>query len=259
MTQFFVNIPYPILHDRLDDVIAKGLHPEIVLDASTLDRLDRKEAQRLAERLTKEGRDNTLHGPFRDLSPGGVDPKVRAVTRERLDQTMDLAGVFSPKCVLFHSGYDPWRFHGHERLWLQNSLETWRALVEKAEEIDVTIAVENVFERTPATLSALLERIASPHFRHCFDVGHHHVFGTTPIDMWIRTMAPQVAEIHLHDNTGAKDDHLPIGQGNIDFITLVRLVRQHVEPEPLFCLEPGREEDLEPSIRGFLRLTNILT
>jgi len=255
MTRFFVNIPYPILQDRVDDIIARGLHPEIVLDASSLDQLDRREAQRLAEKLHKEGRDNTLHGPFRDLSPGGVDPKIQAVTRERLGQTMELAGVFRPKCVIFHSGYDPWRFHSHERVWLQNSLETWTPPVKKAEEIDVTLAVENVFETTPVLLSALVDRIASPHFRYCFDVGHHHVFGKQPIDDWIRTMGPHVAEIHLHDNMGTADDHLPIGSGTIDFPRVFRLLRQYLEVEPIFCLEPGREEYLDTIIRAFMQLT----
>jgi len=254
MERFFVNIPYPMLSARVKDAVARRLFPEIVLDASTLDRLDRKAALRLAKRLREKGIENTIHGPFRDLSPGGADPKIRAVTKERLYQTMELAEIFRPRCVVFHSGYDPWRFQGYERLWLKNSVETWGPVVERAEEIRITLAVENVFDNTPTPILSLLEHIGSPRLRHCLDVGHLNVYGNTPMDQWVKTMAPYIVEIHLHDNTGDRDDHLPLGEGNIDFLKLRRLIRQHVKDRPLYSLEPAREEDLEASIRGFMQL-----
>ncbi len=252
--RYFVNIPYPILCDRIDEIVARGLPPEIVLDASTLDIPDPEKARRSAQKLRKAGLENTIHGPFKDLSPGGVDPKIQAVTRERFLQTIELAEIFKPRCVVFHSGYDPWRFQGYEHLWLKNSVETWKPLVERAEGIDTILAVENVFEKEPTTLLSLLEHIQSPRFRHCFDVGHLNVFADTPMEEWIETMAPYIAEIHLHDNDSSTDDHLPLGKGSIDFPLLSRLIRRYMKTRPIHSLEPSREEDLEASIQGFLQL-----
>jgi sugar phosphate isomerase/epimerase len=253
MERFFVNVPYPMLIARLEELVTRGLCPEIVFDAYDLDRIDRKEAHRVAETLQKKGLERTMHGPFRDLSPGGADPKVRAVTRERIDQTLELAEILGPLCVVFHSGYDPWRFQGYERLWLRNSVETWTPALERAERIDTTLAVENVFEKTPATILSLVKRFGSPRFRHCLDVGHHNVFADMPMDQWIKTMASYIVEIHLHDNTKERDDHLPPGEGNIDFSMLSRLVHRYVRVKPIYSLEPGREEELEASIQGFFR------
>jgi sugar phosphate isomerase/epimerase len=251
MERFFVNVPYSMLLARIDEVVARGLLPEIVLGAASLDRLDRKRARGLAKRLHREGLENTIHAPFRDLSPGGADPKIRAVTRERLDQTMDVAEIFRPRCVVFHPGFDPWRFEGYERLWLRNSVETWAPVVERAGRVDITVAIENVFEKEPTTIRSLVEQIGSPHFRHCLDVGHLHVFADTSMADWMIIMAPHIVEIHLHDNTGTRDQHLPMGMGNIDFSLLFRLIRQYVKEKPIYALEPSREEDLEASIRGF--------
>jgi sugar phosphate isomerase/epimerase len=254
LERFFVNIPYSILLARCEEVVARGLNPEIVLDASVLDNLDKAEAHQLAKSLDEKGLENTLHGPFRDLSPGGVDPKVLAVTRERIDQTIGVAEIFRAKRVVFHSGYDPWRYQGYEHLWVQNSMETWKPFVLKAERIRTTLAIENVFEKTPVTLLSLLERIGSPHFRHCLDVGHLNVFGDTPPNQWVEAMVAYIVEIHLHDNNADNDDHLPLGEGNIEFPILFRLIRRYLGDKPIYSLEPNREEDLEPSIEGFLRL-----
>jgi sugar phosphate isomerase/epimerase len=256
LRRFFVHVPYRAFVDRFEDVITRGLSPEIVLDGMTLDGFDRREAQGLAEKLHTEGLETTIHGPFSDLSPGGADPKVLAVTRERFDQTMAVAEIFRPQCVVFHPGYDPWRFQGYEDVWLENSLETWALVVERAGRIDVTVAIENVFEKNPTTILSLLEGIQSPHFRHCLDVGHINLFGNIPMAQWVEAMAPYIAEIHVHDNRGEKDDHLPIGRGDIDFRRLFRLIRRYAKDEPVWCLEPNHEDDIEPSIRAFTKLMN---
>jgi sugar phosphate isomerase/epimerase len=254
MMPFLVNIPYSMLRVRFEEVLAAGLLPEIVFDASTLDNLNKKEARELAQRLRQRGLENTIHGPFRDLSPGGDDPKIRAVTRERLRQTLDLAEIFKPRCVVFHPGYDPWRFQDHNQFWLDRSAETWKPIVERAARMDTILALENVFEKIPTTILSLLERIASPNFGHCLDIGHFNVFAATTIENWVRTMAPHIVEIHLHDNMGETDDHLPIGQGNIDFKRFSRLIDRYLEDQPLWSLEPVREQDLEPSIQGLAQL-----
>jgi sugar phosphate isomerase/epimerase len=253
MSRFFVNVPFSMLLDRVDEAIARTILPEIVLDAAMLDGFDQKEAQRLADSLKSNGLENTLHGPFRDLSPGGVDSRILTVTRQRIDQTMEVAEILRPRCIVFHSGFDPWRYRGYEDVWLERSQETWARALEKAQEIHSTLAIENVFERTPDNLVSLIERMGSPRFRHCFDVGHLNAFGDTPLERWVESTAPYIAEIHLHDNTGDGDDHLPMGKGNIDFPLLFRLVRDHIREEPIYNLEPEREEDLEPSIQGFLQ------
>jgi sugar phosphate isomerase/epimerase len=133
-------------------------------------------------------------------------------------------------------------------------VETWKPIVEQAERIDTTLAVENVFEKTPTTILSLLEHINSPRFRHCLDIGHFNVFADTTIEDWVRTMAPYIVETHLHDNMGGTDNHLPIGQGNIDFQSLSRLIDRYVADPPLWSLEPAREEDLEPTIHAFVQL-----
>ena len=73
MPLIHVNVPYPMLLQRIDFVLRNRIHPEIYFSAEDLDAYEEKEMEHLAETLRENGLETTFHGPFMDLSPGGVD------------------------------------------------------------------------------------------------------------------------------------------------------------------------------------------
>ncbi|HUL30790.1 MAG TPA: sugar phosphate isomerase/epimerase family protein [Thermodesulfobacteriota bacterium] len=243
MTVIHVNVPYPMLLERIHFVIEKRIHPEIYFSAEDLDGCPEEDVEQLSKKLQENRLETTLHGPFMDLSPGGVDRKVKDVTRERLSRTIRLARYLAPKMIVFHPGYESWKFDGDVRLWLENSLQTWRPLVREAEEMGLTFAVENVFEESPDPIKHLLEEIHSPHFRFCFDAGHHHVFAKTPLHVWMEALGGFLGEVHLHDNHGERDEHLPVGEGGFDFNQFFSLLSQY-KLNPLYTIEPHEEAHL---------------
>ena len=64
-------------------------------------------------------------------------------------------------------------------------------------------------------LCEIREKLNSPKVRFCFDTGHYNI-GEKRDDI-LKDIAPDIAEFHIHDNFGKTDDHLPPGDGNIDF------------------------------------------
>ncbi len=252
MTAVFINVPYAMLLQRIDFVIQYRLYPEIYFSADDLDACHEEEARHLSEILGQNGLPCTIHGPFMDLSPGGVDRKIKEVTIERFFRTLELATLFQSKGIVFHPGYEKWKFDGDVQLWLESSLQTWRPIVKEAKERKLTIAIENVYEENPDTLRMLLKEIDSPHFRFCFDTGHHHVFSRAPLSLWVQSMKEFFHEIHLHDNHGEMDDHLPIGEGTFDFNELFSLFSRW-NVTPLFTLEPHEETHLWRSLQAFKR------
>jgi sugar phosphate isomerase/epimerase len=60
-------------------------------------------------------------------------------------------------------------------------------------------------------------------------------------------------EVHLHDNRKTADDHLPVGDGEIDFDLFMRLVHDY-RVSLIYTVEPHRVEDLERSIEGCKRM-----
>ena len=54
----------------------------------------------MAGSLRDHGLEITFHSPFMDLSPGGVDRRVKQVTSET-SKVIELAGFFKPKNIVF--------------------------------------------------------------------------------------------------------------------------------------------------------------
>jgi len=99
-----INIPFTMLYESyLETFIEYGLNPEIGLDAAALDRFSMADFSRIAEKFHKNSRTVTFHGPFIDLSAGSPDPAVRRITRQRLEQLLELVPLFKPLSVMMPS------------------------------------------------------------------------------------------------------------------------------------------------------------
>ena len=219
-----IHVPYEKIGDYLNFILDNKLNLEIYFSGRGLDAADADSIRALRDTLTHNP-SLSFHAPFMDLCPGAVDSKVRAVTVERFNQVMDIAEILEPRSIVFHSGYEKWKYALETELWLRKSLETWLPLNERAAKLGVKIAIENIFEDEPSNLKLLMERMASENFGICFDAGHCNLFSKLSLAAWLDTLAPWIVELHLHDNDKSSDQHLPIGDGIVDFATLFAAVR----------------------------------
>jgi sugar phosphate isomerase/epimerase len=255
LRQVQVNIPFKMLYDSyLDRFLGYELNPEIGIDAEALELFDFSDFQRIAEKLQARDLSITLHGPFIDLSAGSSDPAIKAVTRNRFEQLLKLVPVFRPRAVVCHAGYD-WKRYGYAREeWIESSLDTWSWLAGSLVEQGSRLMLENVYEDEPRDIGIFLERLESRKVGFCLDAGHLFAFGNGKLETWLKALGPYIGQLHLHDNHGSNDEHLPLGQGGIDFKHLFNhLISQNL-PRPMITLEPHREEDLWPSLEYLAKL-----
>ena len=256
MTVIHINVPYSMLLHRIHFALKNRICPEIYFSGEDLDAHQKKDIKYLADILHQNELEITLHGPFMDLSPGGVDRKVKEVTLNRFTKVMELARYFKPKTIVFHPGYEKWKFDGNVKLWLESSLQTWKPLVEKAEKMGSVLAIENVFEETPDSIQNLLEEIDSPYLRFCFDTGHHHVFSKAPFSIWLGALGRYLIEVHLHDNHKEMDEHLPVGEGGFDFKGFFNLLSQF-KLSPIYTIEPHEEAHLWRGLEAAKKFINV--
>jgi sugar phosphate isomerase/epimerase len=210
------HIPFQRIPEYIEFIRRERLDLEIYFGSAVLDGVTMHEVRAVKDTLGHAS-SLSIHAPFMDLSPGAVDSRVRAATIERFSQILDVSEVLRPEAVVFHSGYEKWKYALKVDLWLEKSLETWRPLNERAAGIGVKVAIENIFEDEPSNLKFLMESMASENFGVCFDTGHFNLFSKVSIDEWMDALNPHILELHLHDNDKQADQHRAMGEGTFDF------------------------------------------
>ncbi len=239
-----IHVPYEKIGDHIDFILRNKLNLEIYFNSDSLDSVAPEAIRSLRDALDYKP-SLSFHAPFMDLCPGAVDSGIRAVTTARFNQTLDIAEILKPGCIVFHSGYEKWKYALQTDLWLRKSIETWRPLNERAQGIGTKIAVENIFEDEPTNLKLLMDEMASGNFGICFDAGHCNLFSSIPFEKWLETLTPHIIELHLHDNDKSSDQHLPVGDGDIDFATLFAAVKGR---ECVYTIEAHSPEDVLKSM-----------
>lgn len=247
LENLYVHLPYRALGSYLPFILEHRLQPEIAFLAEDFSASLIPDLRALAGTLARAGLSVTVHAPFMDLNPGALDPLVRDITLRRYRQTLDAAAVLGAGIVVFHPGFDRWRYAGQGRLWVERNLRFWPELIPIAEAQETRMALENIFEEEPSTLAALVAELDSNWLGHCFDTGHWHLFSRIAMPSWLAMLGPRLYHLHLHDNLGDQDAHLPVGQGRIDFAELFAYLRGMAH-FPSMTLEAHTPEGLMQSL-----------
>lgn len=246
----FVNLPlyYLAAHPEvLDTLAATGLAPELGFDAPSLECLSRQWHQDTAARLQGLGLGCGVHLPFFDLHPASADPLILAASRKRLDAAAQVARLYAPHHVVGHPGLGSALAPDTADALRQRCVATWRDFVDAWSDGPV-LCLENIYDRSPDHLALLLAAIDHPRVGALLDIGHWHSFGrgrsADDLRTWLTRLGPWLRHLHLHDNSGAGDEHLGLGQGTIPFTALTELLEE-LGLRPSATLEPHGQEALD--------------
>jgi sugar phosphate isomerase/epimerase len=233
---------------QLDHFTRHGLNPEIGIDAGAIERYAPGDFADVADALQRHGLTVTLHAPFVDLSAGSTDPAIRAVTRRRFEELLELVPVFRPRTVVAHAGYDWQRYEYFRKTWLDHCTGFWSEMADRLNRAGCRLMLENVYEHGPGEILELFERLQGHGVGLCLDCGHLTAFGRAPLQEWLQVLGGFIGQLHLHDNGGQKDDHLAMGQGRIDFRPLFTYLETQRRQPPVVTMEVHRPEDIWPSL-----------
>lgn len=240
-----INLPLVEIEALGKRFLAAGLNPEIGLSAAALDTLDPALADDWGRRFGPAR--VTLHGPFMDLVPGSSDPRVVEVTRDRLRAAVDWARRFGAREMVVHAWFNPFLYSANQDSWLRVASRTFNSLLDDSADFGLVILLENVIEHDPEVIRKVIKKVGRPRLRFCFDTGHFNVWSRVGLKDWLTALGPWLTRIHLHDNHGKLDDHLPVGSGSFDFAALFSWLGER-RLGPGLTLEPHTEEDLAATL-----------
>lgn len=138
-------------------------------------------------------------------------------------------------------------------------LQSMDAINQLATELDLTSCVENMFPGYGAFYEAdeydlLFERY--PAMQMTLDIGHAHIGDVDDrrIKQFAERFAPRINHLHISDNAGTADEHLPPGDGSIDFQWLVQFLKAAgFDATVTFEIFTGNPDDLKSSREMFIR------
>lgn len=139
----------------------------------------------------------------------------------------------APFAVVHHLKDGPLAKEGMKGETFAKNAVFYGEILPTARQFGVKIAIEDLFyvEKTPpyeckrshiATADDMIEFIdymSDESMVACLDVGHMNMFGV-PVEDAVRKLGQRLKVLHLHDNYGTTDLHLPPLYGTIDWIAL---------------------------------------
>ncbi|MGB3944645.1 MAG: sugar phosphate isomerase/epimerase family protein [Methanothrix sp.] len=161
----------------------------------------------------------TVHLPYSDLNLASMNQPIWEETVRQMKECISLARDFCGLAVV-HPGYlSPLGKQMPDRAWEQNILGL-STICDHAAEFGMRIAVENMLNiesmlgRTPDEIRGMIETVGREHLGFVFDVGHANTNGNFEEFF---AMRDEMIHVHIHDNKGSRDEHLPVKGGNVNW------------------------------------------
>ncbi|MDI6602631.1 MAG: sugar phosphate isomerase/epimerase [Patescibacteria group bacterium] len=107
-------------------------------------------------------------------------------------------------------------------------IESLRKLVKEAEKYNLKLMYEPIdtFNDNVENISIILEEIPELFFH--LDIGHANLFNRKP-EEFIEKFHQKLRHLHLHDNFGKEDLHLPLGCGIINWERLLKILKKYYD------------------------------
>ena len=201
----------------------------------------------LIDRINSYELKYTVHAPFIEVNPASVNPALRKASIDEIKRSVDLANTLDSDIVVIHPGRS---IFNNDKEYMKSvykiAEDSLKAVGEYAKDNGVNACIENLprlrgfMYQDIHQLNDSLERIDLP---MTLDIGHAYTAGFTVDDVCFKN----IKHIHIHDNDGVHDSHLPLGEGIIDFKRLFEIFEKS-KYDGIYNFELGSKEYVEKSI-----------
>lgn len=214
-----LHLLYKPLEEVFNELVALPVNRIEVADSGNHS-LNTRRIERLQELASSYNIQYSIHAPYADTNLAADDDLIREWVLKRIRASIRFASEINAECLVIHPGWTTAteRFT-RGRSWELN-IRSLHWLLRYAGEYGVDCLIENVPNPTPYLLVSiddfdLFEAEMEPPMNYVLDVGHAHLQGEEY--RFIEKYGYKIKHVHVSDNLGDSDQHLPIGEGNINW------------------------------------------
>jgi len=164
------------------------------------------------------------------VSTADLTESIRRASVAEVLASLELAAEMGAAKAVLHPSYMGGLSSHVADLWKGYALESLERIVEAGRDCGVMLCLENLFPRIspfsdPEAFRDVFSRF--PDLAMTLDIGHAHMGegGMTRVLDFIREFSDRIEHIHVSDNNGRRDEHLPVGKGSLDFRAVTSALR----------------------------------
>lgn len=188
-----------------------------------------------------------------DLPLTSADPEIRAKAIETTKKAVRVASYLGIDGMLLVPGgvgadFIPGFVVTDYAQAYDNALAALKEIAPVAEEVGVTVGVENVWNKfllSPLEFRSFLDEVNSPRVGCYFDVGNVVLNGYP--EQWIRILGNRITRVHFKDfkkSVGTLDGFCPLLEGDTDYPAVVAALKEIGYTGPVTAEFFGVEEQL---------------
>jgi len=168
----------------------------------------------------------SVHAPISDINIASLNERIREDSILEILTTAESAASLNIDTITIHPGLTSMAVPYMEEKAVEKAKKSLSSIDRISAEYGVRIAVENM-PSFPFMLGHTAEEmndlIGMTNLGFCLDIGHANT--TSQIDELIKTFRDRLVNVHIHDNNGEMDEHLTLGEGNIDFKRIIESLK----------------------------------
>ena len=207
-----------------------------------------------------------VHAPFFEINIAAYCKSIQKESIRIIETSIDLCHALDGKTLVVHNGNYTYSIpgatrHNHPALEIQwsSNIAALKQINTYANDRGITVCLENIaindtsIDRCFADLLEIREAVGDS-LKFTLDMGHSRLFEGTAEG--IRVLDDAIGHIHLSDNFGEKDDHLPLGDGNYNYSEYIDFLKDFEHIITLEVIDVGT--DPEPALRTRQGLQDLL-